>query len=65
MTQPTPIELLKAKLNELERALQHSFLAYQNSEIDEAIHQTHKDNLEPAIWLYKRDIQFLENWQVK
>jgi hypothetical protein len=58
----TPIELLKDKLNELEKALQKSFIAFREGGINSQLHETHKANLQPMIFTYKRSIQFLENF---
>lgn len=58
----TPIELLKDKLNELETALHKSFESFKAGQITIEVHETHKDNLQPLIFTYKRAIQFLENF---
>ena len=57
-----PIDLLKQRLNEYEKALQKSFESYQKGNIIIQTHQTHKSNLEPKIFEYKQAIQYLEVW---
>ena len=58
----TPIELLKQRLNEYEKALQKSFISYQENHITKLVHQEHKDNLEPKIFEYKQAINTLNQW---
>ena len=60
----TPIELLKEKLNEWEKALQKSFIIFKEGGIDSTLHETHKKNLEPKIFQYKQAINILETWKV-
>ena len=59
----TPLELLKEKLNEYEKALQKSFKYFQEAKISSELHETHKKNLEPKIFQYKQAINILETWQ--
>jgi hypothetical protein len=58
-----PIELLKDELNKYEKALQKSFIAFREGGIDSTTHETHKKNLEPKIFEYKRVINIIEQWQ--
>lgn len=58
-----PIDLLKDRLKEYERALQKSFESYQKGMINEQLFQTHKDNLSPLIFDYAQTIQLLESWK--
>ena len=59
----TPIELLKKQLNEYERALQKSFKSFQDGLLNKEFHETHKKNLEPKIFEYKKAINLLEQWK--
>lgn len=58
----TPIELLKDELYDLEKSLHKSFESFKAGQITGEIHHTHKANLQPMIFTYKRAIQFLENY---
>lgn len=58
----TPIELLKDMLYELEKSLHKSFELFKAGQITKEVHETHKGNLQPMIFTYKRAIQFLENF---
>jgi hypothetical protein len=58
-----PIELLKDELNKYEKALQKSFVAFREGGIDSITYETHKKNLEPKIFEYKRVINIIEQWQ--
>ena len=58
----TPIELLKNRLHELEKALSKSFESLRAGNITSEIHEIHKKNLKPIIFNYKRAIQFLNNF---
>ena len=57
-----PLDLLKSELKELEKALHKSFIAYQEGRINSELHEKHKENLNPAIFEYKRIIQLLEQF---
>ena len=58
----TPIELIKDRLNEYQKALQKSFKSYQENHITKLVHDEHKKNLEPKIFQYKQAVNILENW---
>jgi hypothetical protein len=58
----SPLELLENKLNELEKSLQKSFIAFREGGINSTIHETHKSNLESKIFEYKQAINFLKQW---
>jgi hypothetical protein len=58
----TPVELLKEKLTEYEKALQKSFIAFREGGINLQLHETHKANLEPMIFKYKQAITCLNQW---
>jgi hypothetical protein len=60
--QPTPEELLQSKLDELEKALRKSKQFLEEGEIDEEIHQMHKNNLEPKISRYKAAIRIINTY---
>lgn len=57
-----PIDLLKEKLQEYEKALQKSFVSFRDAEISSELHETHKTNLYPKIFRYKQAIYALEMW---
>jgi len=57
-----PIELLKDKCREYERALHKSFEAWKAGQINEDLHITHKNNLQPIIFKYKQAISVLEGF---
>lgn len=58
-----PIELLQLELNTYEKALQKSFISYQSGQINKELHETHKKNLEPKIFEYKKAINLLAQWK--
>ena len=57
-----PKELLKEELNKYQKALQKSFESFKKGEITKELHETHKANLEPQIFLYERALNFLNQW---
>jgi hypothetical protein len=57
-----PIELLKQRLNEYEKALHKSFESFKAGQISGDLHCTHKGNLQPLIFKYKQAIEVLTNW---
>jgi hypothetical protein len=60
----TPIELLKDKLYEFEKALQKSFQSFKAGQITKELHETHQKNLEPLIFQYKQAINYLNEWMI-
>jgi len=65
MTHLTPIELLKDRLSQYERALHKSFESFKRKEIIGELHIKHKTNLQAIIFEYKQAINYLETWQIK
>lgn len=58
----TPIELLKERLYEYERALHKSFESFKKGEIVDELYTAHKENLQPLIFKYKQAINCLKQW---
>ena len=59
MTQPTPMELLTAKLKELEKARDKSIEFFKKEKITEGEHEEHIENLTPMIEDYRYTIRII------
>ena len=58
----TPIEVLKEKLAELEKARKKSDTAFREGGINSTLHETHVNNLTPKISEYRFAIRVLQQY---